>query len=476
MLPFYPIMQVNATTFNLAFRIESRKGELINDPRFFDYHFTYEEYAIDNITGTSKIKNSFVLDPEVCSTKHYPEKILKHEKLHNYICLKSDFKLGGDWSNQKILLPQMLISRCNKITEKKHKIKCASPEEIKEKYNNDFYLDTYIQKNLIDPMSYDHPIVKTFHYHFKSIDLNTHLAQKQTIYYSKNEIETDSGVIFEDLYKRQFLEFNKSTEELVIPDSQFGELIGKIRLRLSRNSKQYIRIYLKIPDILAVVGGFMSLIYTILQLIYFPIWDTSFNNFLQSKLFRLELDPNLKEFSGIKPNLLNQLKLNENNIIELKKIDDNISSNIENRNNVSNLDKSSTFMSIDRQKSKKSDLLQFIKNPNERYVLLNNELENLMEFKAKERKEVDFSLCDRFLFRYCCRGNSKNSKDEFIKNQMFNTARLELYKKTQIVDMIKFIDEVNLLKKIFLNEQQCFMIENGDLQTIVNYEPDKKKE
>ena len=44
----------------------------------------------------------------------------------------------------------------------------------------------------------------------------------------------------------------------------------------------------------------------------------------------------------------------------------------------------------------------------------------------------------------------------------------ELSNKADFLNYVKLITQFGLMKKILLNESQCFMIENRDLQTIVN--------
>ncbi len=40
--------------------------------------------------------------------------------------------------------------------------------------------------------------------------------------------------------------------------------------------------------------------------------------------------------------------------------------------------------------------------------------------------------------------------------------------KSEILELWKKLDQVSLLKKIILNENQCYMLNNRDLQTVIN--------
>ncbi len=55
-----------------------------------------------------------------------------------------------------------------------------------------------------------------------------------------------------------------------------------------------------------------------------------------------------------------------------------------------------------------------------------------------------------------------------MKYELLKAAEELFEKKTEIIELFNFIDQFRLMKKIFLNKNQCFMLENRDTQSINN--------
>ncbi len=86
-------------------------------------------------------------------------------------------------------------------------------------------------------------------------------------------------------------------------------------------------------------------------------------------------------------------------------------------------------------------------------------------------QRIEISKCDRCCLAPCCfEGESKNSKNQqkLIKYELMKAAEEQLDTKTEITELFKIIDQFRLLKKIFLNENQCFMLDNREIQNIYN--------
>jgi len=66
----------------------------------------------------------------------------------------------------------------------------------------------------------------------------------------------------------------------------------------------------------------------------------------------------------------------------------------------------------------------------------------------------------------------QKAEEKIIKFELLIAAEEILEKKSDIKELFKIIDQLRLFKKIILNENQCFMIENRELQNI-NYDNNK---
>ena len=116
----------------------------------------------------------------------------------------------------------------------------------------------------------------------------------------------------------------------------------------------------------------------------------------------------------------------------------------------------------------KSNVMKDIK----RDIILNKDIDKIIEFKKEPRKEVKLNKSERFFYSYCyipctC-GNTKVESESKTKYEILNSLNYAFANKTNIVKLLKMIDQLRLLRKIILNEEQCFMLQNRGSQTIIN--------
>ncbi len=81
--------------------------------------------------------------------------------------------------------------------------------------------------------------------------------------------------------------------------------------------------------------------------------------------------------------------------------------------------------------------------------------------------EVVIPALEICCFNYCCFDKKKTkNKMDLHKYELFKAAEFELENKLNFINLMKVIDQFRLMSKIFLNESQCFMLQNRDLQLI----------
>ena len=94
---------------------------------------------------------------------------------------------------------------------------------------------------------------------------------------------------------------------------------------------------------------------------------------------------------------------------------------------------------------------------------LNVDIKNYIDFKMKKRNPREIKLQDNFKFNYgCCL--DENAK----KFKVFHIIENELNKKIDIIRFLKKFDKLNATKKIILNKNQSFTLENKSLKVITH--------
>ncbi len=117
-------------------------------------------------------------------------------------------------------------------------------------------------------------------------------------------------------------------------------------------------------------------------------------------------------------------------------------------------------------------------NTNNDILILNKDIKKLIDFKKQKRSKVEIQICERFCFYYFYpeqRINKSKKEEKRVKFEFMMAAEKEIEWKSDVLNLWKVIDQLRLLKKIILNENQCFMLNNRDLQTITNKIEDAKQ-
>ena len=112
------------------------------------------------------------------------------------------------------------------------------------------------------------------------------------ITYSISDIITDAGIIFKDHDLTSFIEFEEYHNVPGMDDGVLGNIgqVAEMSFILSRRRQIYNRSYIKIQDVVANVGGFMGLIYSLFEYLITFYIDNSYTVFLCNKFYRLQVD------------------------------------------------------------------------------------------------------------------------------------------------------------------------------------------
>ena len=110
-------------------------------------------------------------------------------------------------------------------------------------------------------------------------------------------------------------------------------------------------------------------------------------------------------------------------------------------------------------------------------VVINKDILKAVDYKRKRRKKIHITFIDQFIFSICQISYFESKVKELnkAKIELLIQADYEIDKKTNFINMIKIQDELNLLSKVILNENQCFMLKNINKKVLVNKEISKNQ-
>jgi len=285
-------------------------------------------------------------------------------------------------------------------------------------------------------------------------------------------LTTDTGVIFEDENTINFFE-HEETEFLTVATIEQGkgnldefQAMFQIRFYISRNKINYKRDYIKIQDALANVGGFMGLVIEVIKTLISFYLDNEYGIFLYQNLFKLEIEKEDESKEKDIPEQEISIELKPHSIkLEVKASNDLSYDKSEDKKDSSKREILGVVHDQDQisfNKPRKSNL-NFKLKP----VIINKEVKNLINYKDKKRETISIGRCERFC--YLCFSSFKSQRKNFnLRLELINNAEAEISKKFDIIEHLKVQNQIRLLKKLLLNENQCYLLENRELHLLNN--------
>jgi hypothetical protein len=319
-----PTMRLNKNISKIGFSVSDSSGEEFIDESIFS--IVPVIYMQKIMTGNRVIYKEYLLEMEDCD---------KSNSIYYRRCIKNlDIYLGGDWNENHLTYLMLYVIKCKNETEQvklstnvktkedleilenyqknfsnikseyfgddnynldfynylknyknEKKIICKSPEDIQNKLNQKNFINVVYEKIYSDSMNFLVPLSQDFAMEFIEVDkdMKKYMAFNYENYFS----ETDEGIIFSNQKKKQNkIGIDKITRDISIKkDAEILAILDFYSNSIINNST---RSYVKLPDIFASLGGFISLTMIFFKLISFPF----FKNKLKSMIINGYFDTN----------------------------------------------------------------------------------------------------------------------------------------------------------------------------------------
>jgi len=470
----YEFHVLNNTNFFFAIRFTDYDGLFIEDPRFLVPKFKYEYYVLNDETGElePKVSDYYEITTK-CSVEHIDNETLQSEILWTYWCVDlKNLTIGGDWSASILGSMSYIAEVCNENTEKEKNITCASAQEITDTYNDLMYMDQKWHNAIIDPSNFTHPVKRTLNYKYQLID--GQFRKENKYFWVNSQIQTDEGIVFEELknetlFQSDTITFDvgkiSKTEHVAIESN-----VGFLKLK-----KEYLRTYIKVQDVAATVGGFFSLSFYVLKIIYYFYIQIHLQFYYYEQLLDFRFDKNNDESTTKTISKINVSELVT--IIPFNKASEkNIITNNQSPENEEVLDnngkrkKSLTTKLKDVPLAIRKDNLTGQSNSKMTKVTNpTHDLAGLITHHKVKRESYQITFCNLCLYRYFfCFYSEKDKANSRLRNQLIYQAEYEIDKRVDTLKILQIFEQFKILKKLFLNENQCYMLDNKGKQTIYN--------
>jgi len=433
-------------------------NESIYSLKIYDVEY---EFLEDN----SYIFNEKEIPYTLCSNynfKSLPE-YFKGLNLKQLYCANfSGYFLEGEYGQKKWRTINFKFSKCKNISNYNN---CLDKEDV-EKYLQSGYVDIFMTDQMIVPKDFKNPTKIYGKNVFDSINGKEYMDY--WLYLKRLDVNTDKGVIFDQIETRTVLSFEKtSTMKYTLLDETFLQVI----LRISINRDSYDRTYMKLQEAAANVGGMVKIIFTIGEIFNYLTKVILYRNYIlqffnMDYYFKTVKSYNKKSMAykrlGTNPPLIitnqNLLKIIPENKIELRDYIQINNSNIHLQfPNNSSLVKNQSIQDLLSIKNKKGlKLTKFSlnnNNTNNNYNKPNNIFytdfnyrsnKNYLNDKVVRRKIKKYHSFFELLLK---KGSIKQIISSFKRFQKVSFL-------FEISRYIKNINETNILKNLIFDEKQ----------------------
>ena len=464
-----PKIDVNKNYFYFAFGLE----DPVTLNRFVDESIYIPEVVyIDRakINGEFVTVNRINLPIEKCKEgtfgKDYQHLFVVGELANSY-CLKDfDYNLTfqGGFKYEKMSYIRIKIYPC--VNREDSEKKCKPQKEIDHLLTSGYF--SILLKDIgLNPSNYSFPVIPTLQDLYTTVD--RHIYKNYILKFGLTEVQTDSGLLNEQIETEKFIQFKKEFETFVFRDEEeyyAGNEIILIQIRLDDNILVQKRTYTKISEIFSRIGGYMQLMNTVFILISLLINKIDVELKILNSIFNF----NIKENKMIlKYQTLNALyspndtkypkhfdlsiqspnKISNTKESEINKSNYNlILNNKNNKNKESILSNSKNINVLEERKNNKNPKMIIYKNDESiiQYQKDNHKRNNSENNINKIPKGYIDHLDLNFLDRFCTRKYS--SKRKMV--HLFRLSRLYYRKR---MDIVMSFSRSLLMEKILLKDK-----------------------
>lgn len=470
-----PIINMKDMDLTLIATMVDANGVIFNDPSYFSLSLT--QYLLNRYeNGTYTVAS---LDLKITNCTRFINIFEKHNLLNDFlsnnlsegICfdfLETGLQIGGTYTSNYLSSINYKVQTC--VNSTNSKVVCKPKDEIQQKLLQATFSIYYID-HYIDSDNYLSPFVSYLGQYF--IKTDTNLYKYSNIYFQYSTVLTNNGLIFDGNIVDSSLILQDYKEQYYISTSS---RFLNIYVNISNNILNVSRVYTKLSDLAATVGGIFSFLTFFGAIITnffakYQIYEDLINSlfFINSNHLTKRLSKSLFEnklnFKDAKYNGINNCK----DDLILKNKASSKKSNIFQDINNSNNDKSSKRFSFDKVSINNfmninTNRLKSNKGSKTNNLIKDkfNSVESFKYFykrKTREKNELYDLGKNNIIYKlnyfdvlgiFFCSKSNKYKK----KLKIFETASKKLSKYLDFLDIVRTLQEFRKLKKIIFNEEQ----------------------
>ena len=289
-----PSIKLNNDLFYFAFGAEDpiTTSVFIDETIYYPEVIYYESIKKNNDWENIEEKH---LEIEKCNINKFSnghKLLFKSNSLSTNYCIKdfNNLKLSGSYSYNEISYIKITLYSCKNSTVNNNH--CKS-QNIIDKYLSSSYISIQMEDIGITPTNYNNPTIPTIKDLYTTIGKS--FFKEMSIYYKIVEIENDIGLFTTNIKTNKYIKYDKEYDTMHIRnESEYysGEPLCRVIIQLSDTIDIHNRVYGKMSEVFATVGGYMQFINTLFSILSFIYNSYNINTTLIDNLFDFNLAKN----------------------------------------------------------------------------------------------------------------------------------------------------------------------------------------
>ena len=239
--------------FGLVAALVDDPGNVYDDETIFSIKIT--QYVLNCSTHEILDQDEKIL--HFCDQNDYPDdpSILDTYGLWNYSCPSNkSFAVYGGWDEPMINHFYVTISLCDNMTKNNT---CKPFNEIQE-FMADKYASISYKDSSYDLNNYENPIQNSYKNLWWTLSAN--VRKTATLYWKKVNINTDDGFVFRHISTIESFQLDEKSLDV---DLNYNQFIFQAEFYSSPKKESATRTYQKIQEVIASIGGLLSLFVSI---------------------------------------------------------------------------------------------------------------------------------------------------------------------------------------------------------------------
>ena len=321
---------VNYTLFKddllLAFRVEDLDGNLFDITGLLYFESVYIGYeTIDNQFIQSSHKPMEIIN---CTQINLTTMRLTTKKdLSEMQCINfNNTNLGGYWDGDFLYYITIKLKPCINSTSNNNS--CLYYDEAYSILNSgNLTLNMYTNRHYTELDDYQNPLKLTLFNSYGNLDPN--LGKLMRLFFKTTSIKTDLGIISDKSNSYSVYSLHSATSDTIpidppLKNASNNSFIGEFEIYLLNNIETYEVTYIKLQQIIAYIGGFLSFISTFFNIITSLLNEHYRSIEIINKLFDFNALKDKEKLNFLieeqkKESLSDSFKINQGTIIKINR-------------------------------------------------------------------------------------------------------------------------------------------------------------